>query len=309
MASDKIMHRGLQQALYKYLPENWVDFTQSGGSVTYAVHVDNWNSVQLMGINNKHSLAGSFVVDGDDVCAKSCDDLGYTEKLTGLVHQLNAEGAVSSAHQKSALDHSGENGYVDITARNHASNLLSFYRKLIEHDRRNGYGARALSNHLMLLDHSKDRRADLALGHGDDLVHVLGAEIEGVLAGLLYRDTVRNGGHAVKSLSLSVLNGIEHTGSASRLNAVDLDLRLQVLCRICDSRDQTATADRHYNGIQIIDLVQNFNTDGSLTRNDVLVVEGVHEGVSHLVAKLQRSLVGVVVYALDHYDLGTVALG
>ena len=56
MASDKIMHRGLQQALYKYLPENWVDFTQSGGSVTYAVHVDNWNSVQLMGINNKRLL-------------------------------------------------------------------------------------------------------------------------------------------------------------------------------------------------------------------------------------------------------------
>ena len=56
MASDKKMHRGLQQALYKYLPENWVDFTQSGGSVTYAVHVDNWNSVQLMGINNKRLL-------------------------------------------------------------------------------------------------------------------------------------------------------------------------------------------------------------------------------------------------------------
>ena len=56
MASDKIMHRGLQQALYKYLPENWVDFTQSGGSVTYAVHVDNWNSVQLMGINSKRLL-------------------------------------------------------------------------------------------------------------------------------------------------------------------------------------------------------------------------------------------------------------
>ena len=56
MASDKKMHRGIQQALYKYLPENWVDFTESGGSVTYAVHVDNWNSVQLTGINNKRLL-------------------------------------------------------------------------------------------------------------------------------------------------------------------------------------------------------------------------------------------------------------
>ena len=56
MATNKTMHRGIQQALYKYLPENWVDFTESGGSVTYAVHVDNWNSVQLVGINNKRLL-------------------------------------------------------------------------------------------------------------------------------------------------------------------------------------------------------------------------------------------------------------
>lgn len=56
MAADKKMHRGVQQALYKYLPGSWVDFTQSGGGVTYAVHVDNWNSVQLTGINNKRLL-------------------------------------------------------------------------------------------------------------------------------------------------------------------------------------------------------------------------------------------------------------
>ena len=47
MANDKKMRRGVQQALYKYLPGSWVDYTQSGGGVTYAVHVDNWNSIQL----------------------------------------------------------------------------------------------------------------------------------------------------------------------------------------------------------------------------------------------------------------------
>lgn len=56
MADDKKMTRGVQQALYKYLPGSWVDFTQSGGGVTYAVYVDNWNSIQLQGINNKRLL-------------------------------------------------------------------------------------------------------------------------------------------------------------------------------------------------------------------------------------------------------------
>ena len=57
MPSDKkTMSRGVQQALYRYLPGSWVDFTQSGGGVAYAVHVDRWNSVHLTGINNKRLL-------------------------------------------------------------------------------------------------------------------------------------------------------------------------------------------------------------------------------------------------------------
>lgn len=56
MANDKKMRRGVQQALYKYLPGSWVDYIQSGGGVTYAVHVDTWNSIQLPNINNKRLL-------------------------------------------------------------------------------------------------------------------------------------------------------------------------------------------------------------------------------------------------------------
>ena len=56
MSVEKKMSRGVQQSLYKYLPGSWVDFTESGGGSTYAVHVDNWNSVQLTGINNKRLL-------------------------------------------------------------------------------------------------------------------------------------------------------------------------------------------------------------------------------------------------------------
>lgn len=85
MASDKTMHRGLQQALYKYLPENWVDFTQSGGSVTYAVHVDNWNSVQLMGINNKRLLR----VVGQQI--KEYKTLNGEESVVGFPSDINEE--------------------------------------------------------------------------------------------------------------------------------------------------------------------------------------------------------------------------
>lgn len=56
MSVNKTMSRGVQQALYKYLPGAWADFTQSNGGVTYAVHVDNWISIPLVGVNNKRIL-------------------------------------------------------------------------------------------------------------------------------------------------------------------------------------------------------------------------------------------------------------
>lgn len=56
MADNKQMKRGLQQSLYKYLPGTWADFTQSGGGVTYAVRVKEWNGIYLTEINNKRLL-------------------------------------------------------------------------------------------------------------------------------------------------------------------------------------------------------------------------------------------------------------
>jgi len=56
LADKNTMSRGVQQALYKYLPGSWVDFTQSGGGISYVVHVDRWNSVHLPDINNKRLL-------------------------------------------------------------------------------------------------------------------------------------------------------------------------------------------------------------------------------------------------------------
>ena len=85
MASAKIMHRGVQQALYKYLPGSWVDFTQSGGSLTYAVHVDNWNSVQLMGINNKRLLR---IVNQQ---IKVYKNLNGDDSVVGFPSEINEE--------------------------------------------------------------------------------------------------------------------------------------------------------------------------------------------------------------------------
>lgn len=50
------MKRGVQQALYRYLPGKWADFYPGGGGDRYAVKVERWNSVQLPGVNSKRLL-------------------------------------------------------------------------------------------------------------------------------------------------------------------------------------------------------------------------------------------------------------
>lgn len=54
---DNQMSRGKSQALYKYLPESWIDFSVRGKyRKNYTAHVERWNSEQLVGINKKRMI-------------------------------------------------------------------------------------------------------------------------------------------------------------------------------------------------------------------------------------------------------------
>ena len=51
------MSRGKSQALYKYLPDSWIDFSVRGnGRKQYIAKVVRWNSDQLTNINKKRLL-------------------------------------------------------------------------------------------------------------------------------------------------------------------------------------------------------------------------------------------------------------
>ena len=51
------MSRGKSQALYKYLPDSWIDFSKRGNErKQYIAKVIRWNSDQLTNINKKRLL-------------------------------------------------------------------------------------------------------------------------------------------------------------------------------------------------------------------------------------------------------------
>ena len=110
-------------------------------------------------------LARSLVMYRYNVSTKLSDYSRNVHKLTGLIHKLDAKRCASARLEKTALNNSGENSNVDVTARNHANNLLALDGKLVEHNCGNGYRACALGNHLLLFDKSKNSRADFVLGY------------------------------------------------------------------------------------------------------------------------------------------------
>ena len=52
-ASDWIMRRGEQQAMYRYLPGRWIDFYIKSSRTSYAAYVRNWNSEPIEGVNSQ----------------------------------------------------------------------------------------------------------------------------------------------------------------------------------------------------------------------------------------------------------------
>ncbi len=54
---DNQMSRGKSQALYKYLPDSWIDFSVRGRyRKNYIAHVERWNSEQLVDLNKKRLI-------------------------------------------------------------------------------------------------------------------------------------------------------------------------------------------------------------------------------------------------------------
>ena len=82
------------------------------------------------------------------------------------------------------------------------------------------------------------------------------------------------------------------------LNTNNIDLLTELLLLRADSSgqtsEQTAAANTHNHGVNVRNLLQDFQTDSALTGNNVFIVEGVHKhraGLFGVALRLRQSLV------------------
>ena len=251
----------------------------------------------------------ALVVDGNHIAAALGDNPGDLHQLTGLVRQFDEQAGGAAGLHQTPVDDPGQAGHVDVAAGDQADYLLALQRELVEHGGGHGNRTGTLGDHLLLLDESQNGGGDFVLGDESNVVHIVFDHFIGQLTGLFHGDAVGNGGNGGQGFRFAVVDGVVHAGGAGGLNAVDLHMGGDRLDGAGHAGDQSAAADGHQNRVHVAHFVHDLQTDGALTGDDVLIVEGVDKGVAVLLLQLQSLVVGVVVDTGYQADLGTVALG
>ena len=252
-------------------------------------------------------LAG--MVDADDVGAGLRHHLQQLDQAAGLVDDLGGDFGDATGLGQALGDDAGQGGDIHVAAGHHAHGLLGRGIHLAEHAGGHGGGAGALGDGLLALHQSQDGGGDLVFGDGDDLVHVLLAQLEGQLAGSQDVDAVGDGVAVGHGGDLAGSAGLIHGGHGAGLDADDLAVGLQALDGEGDAADQAAAADGADHLLHVGELLQNLQADGALAGNDVGVVEGMGEGVAVELGQAVGLPGSVVIHAGDQDHFRAVALG
>ncbi len=106
-----------------------------------------------------------------------------------------------------------------------------------------------------------------------------------------------------------IVQTLYHTCCSFCLNTIYLDVRIQRLDGKGYTRDKSAATYRNDDSFYIWQLVENLQTDGALSGDDILIIERMNEGVAMLIFQFQRLLVGIIVNARYQTDFSTQSLG
>ena len=229
------------------------------------------------------------------------DDAGDGRQLTRAVRKHHLHGHVAASRRQTALNHLQHQHRVNIAAGEHThdrTQVAVLFLQLAVHKRRHGHRTGRL-HHKLVTFHQEDQGAsNIVFAHGRHIVHQLLDDGERHLAGAAHRNTVSDGGNLLQRHQSIRCQRQRVRCRVFRLNTNNLDLLAELLLLRADSSgqtsQQTAAANTHNHGVNIRNLLQDFQTDRALTGNNVFIVEGVHEhraGLFGVALRLRQSLI------------------
>ena len=108
-------------------------------------------------------------------------------------------------------------------------------------------------------------------------MHVLAAQLIGQLSRSFYSDSIRDRTYILQLDNLLLFQRLLHARRMLGLYADNTAAGTHCLDCNGNAADQTAPANRYDYRIHITELIQNFQTDRTLSGNDIFIIKGLHE--------------------------------
>ena len=178
---------------------------------------------------------------------------------------------------------------------------------LVKQKSSNGRSACALGQRLSSFQQGDDRRSDFILTDGHDVVDILLNQAECQITRRQNVNAVCDGRAVLDRRDHAAAERHEHGRHRRRLDADNLDIRAHGLYRRGDTADQSAASDGDDDLFHIRHLLQDLQTDGSLSRNDIRIIEGMRKGIALFSGKALCFPGGIVIDSRNQNHLGAVA--
>ena len=236
------------------------------------------------------------------VCAFRRNDAARQFQLTRSVLHQNAQLRHASRTQQAFFNDARDHRHVDVAARNDRHNLAA-HVKFMVHDGGDRSRARALSDHLAPLHQEQNRLRNFVVIDRHDLIHIPAAKLERQFSRLLDRNAVRNGLRRVQRNDMSRIHGRLHARRTGCLHADNLHIRMQHFDRRRNAGSQSAAANRHDNSVYIRQIIHDFQTDRSLSRDDHRVVKRMDKRRAGFLLNAACLGIRIVIYAAVKHDV------
>ena len=211
--------------------------------------------------------------------ARRGDGGGEVGEAARAIADRRVELDETAVDRERVLDDAREHQRIDVSAAEQKDDLLA--REILQfigEERCERGGAGPLHHAVLHLDEAQDRKRDRLLVDGDHAVDAGPRELERTLADFRHGQAVGERRLHLDSMRRPVCERAQEARGALRLDADHADLGPKRLDGDSDARDQPPAADRNDHGVEVRDLLEDLETDGSRARDDGCVVEAVDIG-------------------------------
>ena len=240
------------------------------------------------------------VVELDDIGILFGEDARDVEQLARLVRQLDGEAEDAAACNQGLVDERRDGRDVDVAARDDGDDLFALEGELRERGEREYTGA--LRDKLVLLNQREQCVHNVDFRDRDDVVEVFLAKLERQRAGRLDGATVSDCVGRGERHDLIGLERRLHAGRVLRLDADDLDVRIDELRRKRDARSEAAAANRAEDRVDVLERVDDLERRRALAEQDLQVVERMDVDVAVLLLEFEAVRVGIIEAVTMQHD-------